>query len=115
MQPGRVSAHSPAGFIGYNPVGLTHGLADGRVDRLASGSRSQHTVDTATGTERDAKQASQAADALAMRQPALLVEFDDGGLGIRSQLSGSGAQRIRRLQGMASLNPPVAVLALPYV
>ncbi len=50
-----------------------------------------------------------------MREPALLVQFDDGGLGIRSQLSGSGAEGVRGLQGMASLNPPVAVLALPDV
>jgi hypothetical protein len=49
-----------------------------------------------------------------MREPALLVEFDDG-LCIRSQLSGSGAEGVGRLQGMASLNPPVALLALPDV
>src|SRR5262249_51235529 len=56
-----------------------------------------------------------AAGDLAVRQPALLVEFHDGGLGIRSQLRGSGAQSIGRLQGMAPLNPPVALLALADV
>jgi hypothetical protein len=30
-------------------------------------------------------------------------------------LSGSGAEGVGRLQGMASLNPPVALLALPDV
>jgi hypothetical protein len=48
-----------------------------------------------------------------MREPALLVEFDDGGSGIRSQLCGSGVQSIGRFQRMPSLNPPVAVLTLP--
>jgi hypothetical protein len=50
-----------------------------------------------------------------MRQATLLVEFDDGGLGIRSQLRGSGAEGVGRLQGMAPLNSPVALPALPDV
>src|SRR5262249_43952696 len=62
-----------------------------------------------------AEEAVQAADHLAVRQAALLVEFDDGGLGVGSQLSGSGAQGVGRLQGVASLNPPVALPALPDV
>jgi hypothetical protein len=50
-----------------------------------------------------------------VRQPALLVEFDDGGLGIGSELGGGGAEGVGRLQGMASLNPAVAPAALPDV
>src|SRR5262249_54750704 len=50
-----------------------------------------------------------------MREPALLVEFDDGGLGIRSELGSSGAEGVRRLQGVAPLNPTVAPAALPDV
>jgi hypothetical protein len=50
-----------------------------------------------------------------MRQTTLLVEFDDGGLGIGSQLSGSGARGVGRLQGMTPLNSPVALPALPDV
>jgi hypothetical protein len=60
-------------------------------------------------TEPDTEEALQAASDLAVRQPALLVEFDDGGLGIGSQLSRGGAERVGRLQGMASLNPTVAL------
>src|SRR5262249_1318927 len=56
VQPGRVPAPPPARLIGHNPVGLTHGLADGLVDRLAAGRRPQHGLNTATATERDAKQ-----------------------------------------------------------
>jgi hypothetical protein len=38
-------------------------------------------------------------------QAGLLVEFCDGGLGIRPQLGGGGAKGIGRLQGMAPLDP----------
>jgi hypothetical protein len=47
-----------------------------------------------------------------MRQAALLVEFDDSGLGIRPQLSSGGAEGVGRLQGMAPLDPSAA-LATP--
>ena len=63
----RVSAHPPARLIGHHPVGLTHGLADGLVDRLAASGGPQHGVDTAAPTEGDAKQALQAAGDLAVR------------------------------------------------
>jgi uncharacterized protein (TIGR03067 family) len=45
----------------------------------------------------------------------VLVKFDDSGLGIRSELGGSGTEGIGRLQGMASLNPTVALTALADV
>jgi hypothetical protein len=48
-----------------------------------------------------------------MRQPGLLVEFDDRGLSVRSQLRRGGTQRLGRLQGMAPLNPAAALTALP--
>src|SRR5262249_50015262 len=66
-------------------------------------------------TERDTEKALQAAGHLAVRQAALLVEFDHGGLGVRAQLGGGGAQGVRRLQGMAPLNPTVTVTALTDV
>jgi hypothetical protein len=50
-----------------------------------------------------------------MREPALLVEFNDGGLGVRSQLGCGGAEGIGRLQGMAPLDPAAALLALADV
>jgi hypothetical protein len=42
----------------------------------------------------------------------LLVEFDDGGLGIGSQLGRGGAEGVGRLQGMAPLHPAVALTTL---
>src|SRR5262245_56373366 len=50
-----------------------------------------------------------------MRQAALLVEFDDRGLGVRSQLGSGGAKGIRGLQGMAALDPAAALTALADV
>ena len=50
-----------------------------------------------------------------MRQAALLVEFDDRGLGVRPQLGSGGAAGVGRLQGMAPLHPTVAPTALTDV
>src|SRR6516162_6195584 len=61
-------------------------------------------MDAATSTERDAEEACQAAGDLAVREPALLVEFDDSGLGIGSQLRCGGAEGVGRLQGMTPLH-----------
>src|SRR5262249_34413297 len=65
----------------------------------------------AAAAERDAEQALQAAGDLAVRQPTLLVEFDDGGLGVGPQLGRGGAEGLGRLQGMAALHPAVAPAA----
>src|SRR4029453_14049042 len=43
------------------------------------------------------------------------VEFDDGGLGVRPQLSGSGTQGVGRLQGVAPLHAATALAALTDV
>ena len=47
-----------------------------------------------------------------MGQAAILVEFDDGGLGIGAELGGGGADGIGSLQGVASLHASLAVAAL---
>jgi hypothetical protein len=46
-----------------------------------------------------------------VRQAALLVEFDDGGLGVRSQLGRRSAEGVGRLQGMAPLDAAAALTA----
>src|SRR5262249_6440076 len=94
-----------------DPVGLAHALADGLVDRLAAGSGPQHGVDTATAAEIDTEQAAQAADHLAVREPALLVEFHYGGLGLRARLGGGGAQSVGGLQRVPALEALVAAAA----
>src|SRR5262249_34998734 len=81
VQPGGASAHSPAGLVGHYPVGLAHRLANALIDGLAARGGSQHGVDAATAAERDAEEALQASGDLAVRQAALLVEFDDSSLG----------------------------------
>jgi hypothetical protein len=72
-------------------------------------------MDAAAATEPDTKQTLQAARDFAVRQATLFVQFDDGRLGIRSQLSGGGTESVRSLQGMASLNAAMALTALPDV
>ena len=50
-----------------------------------------------------------------MRQPGLLVEMDDGRLGIRSQLAGGRPQGVGRLQGVSSLEAPPAGTTMAHV
>jgi hypothetical protein len=112
MQPGRVSSDPPAGFIGHHPVGLTHGLADGLIDRLAASSGSQNSVDAAAATETDTKQTLQAARDFTVRQATLFIQLDDGRLSIRSQLGRGSTEGIGCLQGMASLRATLALTAV---
>jgi hypothetical protein len=72
-------------------------------------------VDAAAATEGDPEEALQAARDLAVRQAALLVEFDDGGLGVGPQLRRGSTQGVGRLQGMASLHATAALTALTNV
>jgi hypothetical protein len=72
-------------------------------------------MDAAAATEPDTKEALQAACDFAVRQATLFVQLYDGRLGIRPQLGCGGTQSVRSLQGMASLNPPVALTALADV
>src|SRR5262249_55679667 len=81
----------------------------------AAGGGTEHRVDAAAPAERDAEEAAQAAGDLAVREPALLVEFDDGGLGIGPQLSSGGAEGVGRLQGGAPRDPTVALAGLADV
>src|SRR5262245_58553022 len=111
MQPGGQAAYPPTRLIGHDPVGLAHGLADGLVDGLTAAARPQDGVDAAAAAEVDAEQAAQAADHLAVRQPALLVEFHDSCLGVRAQLRGGGPQGVGGLQRVPALEAPVAATA----
>jgi hypothetical protein len=50
-----------------------------------------------------------------VRQPGLVVEFNDGGLGVGSELGRGGTEGVGRLQRMASLNAALALAALADV
>src|SRR5262249_8262509 len=115
VQPGRGSAHPPAGLVGNHPFGLPHGLADGLVNWLAARGSTQHGVDAAAPTEPNAEEAFQAAGDLAVGEAALLVEFNDSSLGIGPELHSGGPKGIGRLQGMAPLNAALALAALAAV
>src|SRR4029450_12792409 len=85
------------------------------VDRLAAGGGPQHGLNAAAATERDTEKTLQTAGDLAVRQAALLVEFNDSSLGLGSQLGRGGAEGIGRLQGVAALDAALALPALADV
>src|SRR5262249_54520980 len=111
VQPGGQAAYPPARLIGHDPFRLAHGLADGLVDGLTTAARPQDGVDAAAAAEVDAEQAVQAADHLAVGEPALLVELHDGRLGVRAQLGGGGPQGVGGLQRGPALEALVAAAA----
>jgi hypothetical protein len=69
-------------------------------------------VDAAASAVPNAKEAVETASELAVREAALLVEFDYGGLGVGSELSRRGTKGVRRLQGVAPLHPAEALTTL---
>jgi hypothetical protein len=112
VQPGGQAAYPPTCLIGHHPVGQTHDLSDGLIDRFAAGDGPQDGMDAAAATEPDTEEAPQAAGDLVVRQAALLIEFEDGGLGVGSELSRRGPMGIGCLRGMAPLNAALALTAL---
>jgi hypothetical protein len=69
-------------------------------------------VSATAATEGDAEEACQASGDLAVRKPALLVEFNDSSLSVGSELRRRSTKGVRRLQGMASLNATLALTTL---
>src|SRR5262249_59402955 len=90
-------------------------LADGLGGRVGGGGGPEAGGDAAGPAELDSEKAFQGAGGLAMGGGGLVVEFDDGGLGIGSELGSGGAEGVGRLQGVASLNPAAALMALTDV
>jgi hypothetical protein len=72
-------------------------------------------VDAATPAQGDAEEVVEALGDFPVGEPGLLVEFDDGSLGIGPQLGSGGPEGVGRLQGMAPLNPTAALTTLPDV
>src|SRR5262249_2827410 len=83
----------------------------GLVDRLAARSGSEHGMDAAAPAEGNAEQALQAAGDLAAGQTGLLFEFNDGCLGVGSELGRGRGGGVGRLQGVPALGPEVALPA----
>src|SRR5579884_2491789 len=104
VQPGFLAADVPAGLVQHGPGRLSDGLADGLVDWCGTPPGPQDNVGAAAAAEADAEDSVEEAADLAVGHAALLVEFDDGRLGIGAELSGGGSQGIGSLQGVAALH-----------
>ena len=71
-------------------------------------------MDATAPTERDAEQALQAADDLAVGQATLLVEFDNGSLRIGSELGRGGTQGVGISTTKAVVVGSVGVIAMDF-
>src|SRR5207302_3149503 len=111
MQPGALAADVPTGFVEHGPGGFLDGFTDARVDRLTALGRTQDDMGAAAARQANAEEGLEDAADFAMRHAGLLVEFNDGGLGVGSELSGGGPECIGRLQGMSALHPAAAFFA----
>ena len=112
VHPCQATADPPAGLVGHDPGGLRHGGEDLLVDRLAPPGGPLHRLAYARGGDADAKEGPKERGDLAVRKTGLLVEMHDGGLGVRSQLTGGRSNRVGGLQPMPWLNAFAATAAM---
>lgn len=113
-QPVRMAADFPAGFIGRDDRTAAHGGAERLVRGLRLPRRAMDGVHQAAARDGEPETvAEQVADA-PEGEAALFVEDHRQGDGLWPELHGRGAQRIRRLQRMPSLDPAATPRAVAH-
>ena len=76
------------------------------------GQTPEHDLGTGAARQADAEEAVVSVRDLAVGQAAVLVEVDDGGLGVGAKLAGGGAGGVTGLQGVVAAAGLAAALAL---
>src|SRR5262249_54016139 len=108
VQPGRRAADAPAGLVHRQPPGAADGAADLAVGRPQPAGGPQNDLGAGAAGQVDAEERGQAVGDLAVRQAHVLVEGDDGGLGVGAELAGGGSQGVGGLQRVAALGAATA-------
>jgi len=112
VEPGGVPSHTPAGFVRGDLLGGPQLLLNVRVSGPQPSAGPQHDLGTGAPRQADAEKDAQGSSDFAVRQASVLVEDDDGGLGVGAQLAGSGTDGIARLQRVPTLAALAAATAL---
>jgi hypothetical protein len=112
VEPDRVPSDAPARFIGRDVLGLLEFFANLLVGRFEPLGTTQHNLGTGAACHLEVIKVGEHGGDFAVGQAAVLVEIDDGRLGIGPQLAGGSAGGIGSLQRMPAA---VAFAALDAV
>jgi len=115
VQVDGLAAEFPTGFIGCEMLSIADVLLDFFVGRLEFSAHTQHGLSTGAACQVDAIGMLKSVGDLAIRHAAVLVEIGDGGLGIRTDLTGRGTDDIGSLLGMPATHASATTAALPLV
>jgi len=111
-QPVGMAADLPPGFIRRDDGTPAHGGAERLVGRLRLARRTLHRVDQPAAGHGEAEAIAEQVRDPAKGESALFVEDDGQRHGVRSELHRRRAERVRGLQRMTALHPPVTLPAL---
>ena len=107
--------HPPARFVGAHRGAAADGGAQRFVAGLSSPRRPMQGAHQAAGRDLQRETFPEQRRDLPERQPELLVEHGRERHRLWADLASRSAQRVRRLQRMASLDPPLTAGAMPDV
>ena len=115
VHPGGEAADPPARFVGHDPRRLGDAMDDRVVVRQAPPGRPQHGLAGPAARQPDAEERVEQHADLAVREPGVLVEVDDGRLGVGAELAGAAPQRVGGLQRVPPPHPLAAAVAMADV
>jgi len=91
VEPGGVPSDPPAGFVRRQVGGSLDPFLDLLINGLQSLARPQHDLSTGTTGQVDAEELLERVGDLAIGHAGTLIEIDDGGLGVGTELALGGA------------------------
>ena len=115
VEPDGVPSDAPAGFIGGDVAGVFELQGDLLVSGFESLGGSMDDLCGGAAREVDAEAAFEDVGDFAVGQAGLLVEINDGGLGVGADLASSGAGGVGGLEGVSAAAGVAALLAFAAV
>jgi hypothetical protein len=115
VEPDGSPSEAPAGFVRGDVAGSDELLGDLFVSRFEASGRAGDDLRGGAASDLDAEALVEEVGDLAVRQSGPLVEIDDGGLGVGTDLAGGGAGRVGGLQGMSAATGLAAASAFSAV
>ena len=114
-QPVAERVHPPAGLIRRDHRIVAHLLAQRRIRGRRRGGCAVQKMDEAARGHRQCELGPENAGDLLQRHAQLGVQLDDQPRCVRTQLHSGRAQRVRRLQAVSALHPPLTLRAVTHL